>query len=56
MVSLLDNTVYIKKRREFDEWSKSVKNQPLPEPKPIIFPEGTTREDVYPKTSNYHGD
>lgn len=30
--------------------------QELPEPTPIIFPEGTTREDVYPSDMKYHGD
>ena len=40
-----------------NSWMKrNPSDTPLPEPTPIIFPEGTTREDVYPSDRKYHGD
>ena len=49
---------YSKKKEEKWAWLEKAKKDrmPLPEPTPIIFPEGTTREDVYPSDRKYHGD
>lgn len=44
--------------RKMQEWLDKAKQNktPLPEPTPIIFPEDTTREDVYPSDMKYQGD
>ena len=49
---------YSKKKEEKWAWLEKAKKDrtSLPEPTPIIFPEGTTRKDVYPSDRKYHGD
>lgn len=57
---LIDNDYFLNndRYRAMRSWlDKPCKEkQELPEPTPIIFPEGTTREDVYPSGSQYKGD
>lgn len=57
MKSLLGNDEsYMTKVREYNAWRKEASKHPLPESKPIHFPEYVTRNDIYPEHSNYHGD
>ena len=56
---LIDPDYYLKKRQEFNKQMEEAKKHPSPKMEdyePIIFPEGTTREDVYPSNRKYHGD
>ena len=49
-----DKERYLKTQEWLDKARKS--KVELPEPTPIIFPEETTREDVYPSDMKYQGD
>lgn len=57
-MSLLDNSVYERKVKEFNEWRNRQKNMPK---EPLIYQEVTysddvTRDDIYPNKNGYQGD
>ena len=56
MKSLLNDEKYMEKVREYKKWTEEARKNPIPESKPIVYPEGITREDIYPEWSHYHGD
>ena len=57
-MSLLDNSVYERKVKEFNDWRNRQKDMPK-EPlkyQEITYPDDITRDDIYPNKYGYQRD